>query len=423
MNDARKFKAPYKKQFVSRKQYSHFKTLGAAPLPVFPRTLLAPYYIDVQNGNSCTGFSGVKERYGVTGARYDGDKQYQAELKFLNMPPAYVGGVDLDTKMQVGLARNFGFVPVGFTDPTDGARAYFWVQQLSGYDWFDSVRLAIYQLYQKYGKVIPVTIGVNWYDEWDHTPNGILGMNGGTVLGGHDIEIAGIETYSLDNVDYIVLAGTWGEGFGDQGIFRVPRSVFNKFFAGYGCAYWSDDATLPVAKMNALVALLQNLVVLYKRLIAKKNGFPPPPTPVPPPPPAPPTPTYLWDTAANAQHSIRVICDEEGLTFNMQYGLASTKNILLACIQIESGFMNYRPDGTPVKHNNLGMNSIVTSTDWGICQVNDYFHIGAGKDFPSVEYVLANPEKCVRWMAKLFMAGKASLWSSYKGGGFKKFLP
>lgn len=418
--DNRKFKKPYKQQFHSPKQYDHFKTLGAVPLPTFPRTLLAPWRWLIQTVNNCTAYSGVNERFGVTGNQYDPEIFWQDELAYLGVKDA-PEGVDLDTKMMVGI--KIGFQVPGVMGRQDKALAYFWVKQVSGLDWFDSFRLAMLQLYAKYGKIIPITIGVNWYSDWDHTTNGILTMNPKNLLGGHDLDAPGFLTFNLDNKDYVIAVSSWGTDYGDNGIFRIPRDVFNAYFAGYGAAYWSDDPNLVPAKMNALITLLQNLVVLYKRLIAQKSGYPPPiapkpaPAPIPPAPPLITPPTYLWDTAANARHSVRVICDEEGLTYDMSAGAYSLKEILCACIQVESGF------DINAKHENIGMNNVVTSTDYGIVQVNDYFHIGTGKDFPSVQYVLSHSEECVRWMARLFKTEKGrQLWSSYKFSLYKKYL-
>lgn len=410
----RTFKKTYKKQFDSTKHYDHFKTLGAAPLPVFPASLLAiTRLLDQGQKPSCTAYSAVAEREAETGKQYDPEAQWQEELNFLGLTPDQANeGIQLDQKFQVGI--KVGFTPIGGGDPTDKAAAYFWVKKAPGLDYFDSVRLAMLQLYQKYGKVIPFSIGVNWYEDWDNAPDGILTDNPHTVLGGHDTKLAGFETFN--GVDYIVNQGSWGPAFGDKGIFRISRTIFNKYFGGYGVGYWSDDTTTVPAKMNLLVVLLQNLVVLYQRLIAKKNGFPPP-TPPAPQPPAPATPTYIWDNPADARHSVRVICDEEGLTYDMQYGAITAKNIMCACVQVESGF---KPGA--VHQNKDPHSGLVTSTDYGIVQINDFFHIGPGKDFPSVQYVLDNPEACVRWMAKLFKNGKANLWSSYQSGVYKKYL-
>lgn len=118
---------------------------------------------------------------------------------------------------------------------------------------------------------------------------------------------------------------------------------------------------------------------------------------------------YKWDTPENTRHSVRVICDEEGL-------MVHQKNLICAVIQGESGFLN-----TAINHNRNAKGE-TTSTDWGICQVNDYWHIGKGKTFPSVEYVLQNPDKVVRWMIKCYRAGHLNWWIAYKNGSYKKYL-
>ena len=123
---------------------------------------------------------------------------------------------------------------------------------------------------------------------------------------------------------------------------------------------------------------------------------------------------YLWDTPEFARHSIRVIADEENLSLK-------DKNLLCAVIKAESGFKN-----TAI-NKNRNTKGETTSTDWGICQINDYWHIGKwadgkNKSFPSVEYVLQNPDKVVRWMIKMLKAGKINLWSAYVNGSYKKYL-
>lgn len=123
----------------------------------------------------------------------------------------------------------------------------------------------------------------------------------------------------------------------------------------------------------------------------------------PEPEPVPPPPTLLWDTQKHSYHSTRVLCDEMGLSLE-------EKNLICACIYQESQF----------KNSAVGRNS--NTTDWGIVQVNDYYHIGAGKDFPSVEYVVNNPEKMVRWMIRCYKQGQLKMWASYSTGVYKHWL-
>lgn len=129
----------------------------------------------------------------------------------------------------------------------------------------------------------------------------------------------------------------------------------------------------------------------------------------------PPETSNTWDTQQHNYHNTRVLCDSANLTLQQ-------KNIVCACIYQESQFYNYLPNGSPVKHENI-VNGKVSSTDWGIVQVNDYFHIGVGKDFPSVEYVLSNPDKCIQWMIDIMAkTGKLQPWSSYTSGAYVQWL-
>lgn len=117
-----------------------------------------------------------------------------------------------------------------------------------------------------------------------------------------------------------------------------------------------------------------------------------------------------WNTQKHAYHNTRVICDRVGLTVEQ-------KNILCACVWQESQFKN------SAINKNKNSKGVVTSTDWGIGQVNDYFHCGKGKTFPSVEYVLSNPDKVIEWMAGVLKStGKLQPWVSYTSGAYLRWL-
>lgn len=131
--------------------------------------------------------------------------------------------------------------------------------------------------------------------------------------------------------------------------------------------------------------------------------------------PNPDTLTSDWTTQKGTYHNVRVLCDLAGLTLE-------EKNTLCACIYQESTFYNYLPDGNAVKHANLNGDGSVASTDWGLCQINDYYHIGITKDFPSVAYVLANPEAVVKWMIGMYQDGLLSQWDSYLHGSYRQWL-
>lgn len=119
--------------------------------------------------------------------------------------------------------------------------------------------------------------------------------------------------------------------------------------------------------------------------------------------------TYLWDTPENARHSARMVMDTFGLTWK-------EKDLLCAVIMAESGFKN------TAKNENKNAQGVVTSTDYGICQINTRYHIGKGNTFPSVQYVLENPDKVVAWMVKMYRAGHLNWWCAYANGSYKKYL-
>jgi hypothetical protein len=109
-----------------------------------------------------------------------------------------------------------------------------------------------------------------------------------------------------------------------------------------------------------------------------------------------------WTGTENCRHNVRVLCDLEGLT-------EQQKDDLSATVHCES---NYNP---ACVHPNI-VNGKTASTDYGICQINDYWHIGEGKDFPSSDYVLQNPDACVRWMCQQWKAGNANAWVCHLKG-------
>jgi len=119
--------------------------------------------------------------------------------------------------------------------------------------------------------------------------------------------------------------------------------------------------------------------------------------------------TYPWDTPKHNWHNVRVLCDKANLTYQ-------EKNIISACIYQESRFNNN------VVHRNMDKKMNTISIDYGIVQVNDYWHIGIGKAFPSIQYVKDNPDKCVQWMINMYKVGKLKMWTSYSSGAYKKWL-
>ena len=149
--------------------------------------------------------------------------------------------------------------------------------------------------------------------------------------------------------------------------------------------------------MNKLISLIKALIAL---LFHKQQQVPVevPVLPLPEPP------KYDWDTPELVRHSIRVICDEYNLTW-------TEKDLICAVIQAESGFNT--------KATNKNTNG---TTDWGLCQINDYWWIGPDKYFKSVDEVMNDPEKSVRFMIEQFKLGHIEYWIAFKNGSYRKYL-
>lgn len=139
--------------------------------------------------------------------------------------------------------------------------------------------------------------------------------------------------------------------------------------------------------MSTLRIALQKL---YTALVRWLTSMPKPPQP-----PQPPQETM--------QAMVLRVVVEEGLTPQMQHRVFKT-------IMCESEF-----DPSATHQNKNG------TTDYGICQFNDgkgkdgaIYWIGTGACFPSPEYVLKNPEACVRVMCREFKLGHQGYWECYK---------
>jgi hypothetical protein len=169
------------------------------------------------------------------------------------------------------------------------------------------------------------------------------------------------------------------------------------------------DETMALFDVLAKYGLLRFFAEALSRLLAPKPLTMPQvesnvaPVPLPTSEPSV-TPKYDWSTPIAARHSVRLICDEEGLTVKQ-------KNELCATVQCESGF------NPKTVHPNI-KNGKVSSTDYGICQWNDYYH---GKEI-SPDEAVNNPEKAVRLMCAYWKRGQERLWECYKQNLYQKYL-
>jgi hypothetical protein len=325
------------------------------------------------------------------------------------------------------------------------------------HDTFDDIKWALFNAFDPVsGTGAVVHAFSQWYDEWTDAPYGLVGLSYGAVFtdtyapwwkkAWNSLKrffgaATGWHTYLfvdwciIDGIEYLVSPGSYGTSVGNQGFFYFPREVINAEFKKWGTAlkiptgmltedmiqeakketalgliirkflafcYILSDAYgrfgTPVASASrdAVITLALQAVKAIQALLKQLPEEKPQPAPIPQP-------------QETMQQMVRRKCNEHG--FNLK-----TTNDIFATIQCESGF-NPR-----AKNENRFADGRVASTDWGICQINDHYHIGPGKSFPSVEYVLNNPEACVDWMCKQWKAGRANWWICYRDGYYKRHL-
>ena len=328
------------------------------------------------------------------------------------------------------------------------------------FDFFFNVKSAIQNEYNL-GRKRPNGCGTYWYQEWNGLSPGSIMPMPKTKVSNHEWEVTGWDELHGDMFRIKAWTGCY---------YWIPREVFN--FAMDDC-YGTVALTLAtssqevidfnkaisVSKWNLLMDTCYNILQSIKALFALpltpavenvitsqennldkimlENNIPPttdfnnpPEAPQPQISPVPDQPAPIssldWSTPLNSRHSVRVICDDEGLS-------VADKNDLCATVDAESGFKTTAvclnlSNGTAISTDMAGKDTeianaktrglTVSSTDFGICQWNDYYH---GKEITPDEAV-NNPEMAVRLMCQYWKRGQQSQWVGFSSGNYKQYL-
>jgi len=247
-----------KKRKASRKDFSHRKTLGAANIVIPPSGTIKSFAVPIENQGSlqdCTAETACEWKRSHTGNTYDVLAFWQAEKDLMGDQNS--DGATLETQGATGV--KMGWTKLGDTQPTEKMGAYVFVNNhpLFGPDAFDILRAAI----MSQGGV---SLGLDWMADWDFAVGGIIPHTFGQLLGGHDMFACGLNF--INGVDYVDVQQSWGEGFGDSGIYHLDRYMINKIIGEYGALYWADGG-ITFQRMGLLESLLVNLKNLLMRLL------------------------------------------------------------------------------------------------------------------------------------------------------------
>lgn len=279
-------------------------------------------------------------------------------------------------------------------------------------DAFDSIVNACYL--GKQG----VSVGTPWFPEFFADATGIVqNMPNvskltdalGNPLPWHNWAVKGKITFN--NIPYVMVK-SWQGAVGDKGWLYFNRETINAILSisGTGAFIFNPNAIRWVAIVAIICKRFPQALPLLPKLLTANTLSQQVLTQMTPTAPVtvPVKSTVAVPVGSKTMQQMVIrICGVKGLN-------ADQSSDLYATIHCES---NFNPS---LVHPNI-VNGVTASTDYGICQVNDYWHIGVGKDFPSVAYVLSNPDKCVEWMCDMWLAGKQDLWVCFSKGLYLKY--
>lgn len=383
-----------------------------------------PLEIKTQNDDECTAFAAAAVAEDHEGVILDPHYTFSREKLILGNKDEYGG----DLRAVAKAAVKFGFLeksksPYPNADRNTAAdwnkwsldcdadaevhkqKSYFLVE--GPYDFFDNLRAALWLFRKNKNSALA---GSYWFPDW--LSRTVIDSFSGDANSAHAFKTR-IGQKIINGFPFLAIQQSYGPNIGDHGTQYFSRSVVNSEWKDFGAFMFVDMDPNEVAQPTLMQRLQRafDVLVYFLSFYARRKPVPvepDPPQPVPlpqPTPTPPPAPKYLWDTPANARHSVRVICDEYGLS-------PRNKDVICAVIQGESGFdpqkENHNPDGT---------------TDYGISQLNSFWYIGPKQEVKTPEQAKNDPETCVRVMVKAFKAGRISDWIAYRNGSYLKYMP
>lgn len=268
-------------------------------------------------------------------------------------------------------------------------------------DTFDNIRCALWLL-----KNLPeprrragILAGSYWYPQFNNAPNGVIQPLYFAEPGGHAHRIRSQKI--INGIPHIGVQNSYGLSTGQNGLHYFPREVVNKLFTPYGQLVFVDLDSEEIARLeNFIIRALKKVLALLQQQSNPAPIVEPEPIKEPEPMPEPET----------LQAMARRVCKEVGLTTEM------TRH-LMATIHGESGW-NPKARG----RNYDKKTKKLLSTDWGLCQLNDKWYVGPKCEIKTPEEAIANPEKCVRVMAKAWKKGRAVDWRAYKYKSYLSFI-
>jgi C1A family cysteine protease len=157
-----------------------------------------------------------------------------ATVDALMTAPMYVKGRDLtevDAQHLYSVATTFDDIP-GTWPPDDTGSSGLAVAKAAKYKGYISAYSHAFGLDHALAAAVlaPVIVGINWYEGF-FTPaaNGFVTVSG-TVQGGHEIALIGVNVKSK----YVTFINSWGDSWGKKGKFYMTFDTFSRLLSEEG---------------------------------------------------------------------------------------------------------------------------------------------------------------------------------------------
>ena len=439
-----------------KRDFSHHRTFGAVSVALPDYFYTQPLEIlNQKNTQFCTAFSATEIGESEWDKRFSPTAQAAFEGK---VSGKNIAGQGTDLRTACEAMRKIGFLPAELApytlDNADEQTCGDWTKltqaefdaaskyTLSGYyavdgthDTFDNIRYALLAAQQAGEPKPSVLVGSSWYAEWEGISTDGIIPDPLTFVSYHAHRIIGWKTEQ--GVPYLIDQQTQDTSYGDHGLCYFPRAIVNKCFTeGLYIARKNPDPN-QIKTISAILTLMSQAVSLMYRLWEAVKPKPqaiipdaslPPMTPPAPPPIEQIQPIGQWWELPPEKQSkdwggrpniypenLQQLFILKARQFAKTIGFTpQQEEDLVATIWGESGFNPY------CIHKNI-VNGKVSSTDFSIAQINDWFHVIKYHDFSSVGYITSHPEECLQWMAKTFQ-NTPDVWDAHKNGGYKHYL-
>lgn len=284
---------------VDKRDLKHNKYFGGFNINQLPANFYDEEYPKIKNQKDtdfCTGFASAavsEEQEGVElspefiyamGKKISGDgiSEWGADLRTICKVHTKIGAIEQkEAKYTVETqTRNFLANPMSWKDVEDFAvkhqkKTYLRIDT-GVYDTFDNVRVALW-LHKDDVDKKAVFCGIDWFPEMTVQggvmPNRRMGVDiGDGQPQGHAIKIRPKGWKTINGQLYLIIQNSWGEEYGDKGLFYIPRTLFNQVNAFYGAFMFVDMTPDDVKQMTSLYQQALNILQQIFWLMKNKVG-------------------------------------------------------------------------------------------------------------------------------------------------------